>query len=57
MEQGIGGGLSISPHFRSSPGQRDRRKNDMELSFVFQIKIDKKSLTTEFILTIAETVN
>lgn len=57
VEQAVGGGPNISPHFRSSPGQRDKGKIHMELSLVFGIKRAKRVLTIEFILTIAEMVD
>lgn len=43
VEQEVRGRLSTNPHFRSSPGQRDPVKKDVEVGFVFWIKKSRNS--------------
>lgn len=44
LAQEVRGKLSTSPHFRSSSRQGDPGKKDVEVGFVFQIKIPRNSV-------------
>lgn len=55
MEQELGGRLSESPYFRSTRETQEKRL--WRLDLCFKLRYPETVLTTEFILTAAETVH